>query len=265
MDTMRFVLVGVLLLGACGGERERYPVNPGGGGGPPGLGGGVRDPGGGGGDDDDDPPVDAPEDPGDAMPLMVSGRACQITDLRQPRGGPLGAGCSATEAGNITVKLAGNNRSTETTAMDGTFTIGSQLGMSRYVFSRADGIETIAPFRGDGHVSPFMNVADYQTLLTANGLSVGGGAFVIEIVNAAGQPIAGATASLVGSLTLYDANDPLVWSAGGTTGPQGVAWIPAIMAAGPMTVSVASGATNKNVTIESFDSQTMTHVLVTFP
>jgi hypothetical protein len=166
----------------------------------------------------------------------------------------------------IDVRMVGVQHSTNTTAMDGSFTIGGQAMPQHYVLSRVDDITTIGIFDNPTlQIMPFMTGTAFATLASANGVSVSGGSLVIEIVNAQNQPIVGATVALVGSSVLYDAGDPLVWAPNSSTGANGVAWIPEVPGGvQSVTVNPNNGKQPQTLMLESFDTGSMTHKFLVF-
>lgn len=218
----------LLVMVGCAAEEDPWVVRPPGGGG--GGGGGV--------------PVDAPPvidaDP-DAISSMM-GRLCPVTDPRDPFICPI-----ADTFSNTLVERLGTAAST-TAAPDGTFTLdlpfGSVVRSGVGDASYATSIVTIELDQPAVRRVPIMTRTVYTGMIAAMDATVapGNGWVLIQLLDAVGRPVAGATFDVAKALQgpFYEGNATTAWVQGGSTGVGGIAAIVDIPT-GPYLVTGASG------------------------
>lgn len=200
-------LVAIALIAACSNEEAGvdFPIQPGGG---VGVGGSSR--------------VDAAIDGNDANET-IAGRVCLLVANLHAL-----TDCAATGAENLTVTLG---TAMATTAADGSFTImrpADTTGLSWSVTGTQIVASSIA-FAATTTI-PAFDAAAYQQMVSANDASASDGAMVVRITKA-GARVMGATVAIAPtpqSEIYYDSGDDLNWTIGGSTGEDGVAWIPSI-------------------------------------
>jgi hypothetical protein len=205
---MRLAVVALVLVAACKtGQGDDYPITPGGTG--PGGTGGPRDAG-------------LIADSGDGGPT-ITGRACRLTDARDL------TSCAGTGAGGLRVTLG---EGVATTADDGSFTIAATSDTNAIwrIADQVQGADVVTSLMANPGATLIPVIATQQVLdieqmsgVVPNPLL---GTIVVHVARAA-APLTDATvvAPAVDSPTLYDTNDPLVWT-GLATGAHGMAWLP---------------------------------------
>lgn len=176
-------------------------------------------------------PRDAVTDDSTDASSTLAGRACLLTDLRDP------GSCAATGAGGLTVTLGGE---TATTADDGTFTLARPVGsMLVWHVTGATIVPSVMPL--DVTVTiPVIATTTYLDALDNNGilLAPGQGSVFVHVVRG-GAAITGATAVASPPPTyapFYDGSTSLVWDQD-ATGARGMVWV-AGAEAGTLTVTV---------------------------
>ena len=244
------LLLAAALAAGCpsGGGGDDYPVGGGGGGG------------GGGG-----PRTDAGDgDGGVDGQTLIGGRVCVLTDLRRLINAAPGD-CASSGAGNLSVSLGGG--SPVLTAGDGSFAIPAQPGTNlAWQVQRLNAIvRSIVPV-STSTLLPAIRDIPYGEILSRNSVILlqGQGSIVARILRG-GAPVANATARVTGGesqQTLYDGDDPLVWSTI-ATGAFGVAWLPD-NAAGARELQVTLGTSTLRVPVTIVD-QAITFVTIALP
>jgi hypothetical protein len=209
----------VVVLAACGGDGDMFPVGGGG------TDGGLPDTG---GSLIDAKLVDAKVI--DGAPLAIdaaifSGRVCLLTDPRDFES------CAATGANNLTVHIGG---SVAITAADGTFKIAAPAGGAGTWSVTGTNIVSSYKVKNDYFI-PALTRTMYNTLISSNSifLAPGEGSLMVRVIhNGAGY--AGSTATAAAQpnpakyLPFYDnAADANVWNhaAASVTGAKGAVWL----------------------------------------
>lgn len=187
---------------------------------PPGPGGGGTGPNGSGGDGDPD------ASPPDGQPVLLTGQACRIIDLRDP------LGCvQFADMSGITVTIQGRAVSVDTD-VDGLFSIELASSAGVVLDVRGPGFEpTVLPLRPqdgfDGVVVPVVDSTAWLDLLTALDVLIpqGTGSLAIYLYQDGFPVVGGEVVDISDSFgVFYEAgNSPLSWITASLTGASGAA------------------------------------------
>ncbi len=240
-----FVVVAVVLAGACNKNESDYPIIVGG-----------RGPGGGGLGTDGGITIDG----NDAGPVMA-GLVCLLPD---PRDLNL---CATTGAGGLAVTLDGT---TVMTADNGTFAMPVPNG-TNLVWEVQSPTMTVIPSLMSFSaipVIPVINADLYHSLQLSNGVidTDGQGAIMGRVLQS-NLPLTGSVATALPAPVAdpaYDGNDPSTWNHNGT-GPNGTLWL-AGLAAGSATLTITPfNGTALNIAAIPVGNEAITFVTVDVP